>query len=139
MSFPYQSKDEINAVIRGFESCTTAKTDFPHQSHLTVAISYVCDSTLEQATQRMRAGLLRFLEHHGVGQEKYNETLTVFWMRMVEKKVKELNSDLSFTEITNAVISSLGNSGLAFEYYSRELLNSAEAKQQWIEPDLKCL
>ncbi len=137
MSFPYQSKDEIDAVVRGFESCTTSKTGFPHQSHLTVATWYVYEFTLEQAMDKMRAGLLRLIEHHGVDPEKYNETLTVFWLKMIEKQVNQLDSDLSLIEVTNAVINALGNSSLVFEYYSPELLKSQAAKKKWIEPDLK--
>jgi len=137
MSIPYQSQSEIEAVIRGFESCTTPKDDFPHQSHLTVAVSYLHDSGLEQATERMRKALLRFLEHHGVGQEKYNETLTIFWLRLIDNKINELGADLSLLELTNLLISALANSGIVFEYYSPERLNSPEAKRSWIEPELK--
>jgi hypothetical protein len=31
----------------------------------------------------------------------------------------------------------LGDKNLAFEYYSRELINSQEAKQKWLPPDKK--
>ena len=139
MTFPYECEGQIKEIVRGFESCTTAKTDFPHRSHLTVAISYMHEATLEDATDKMRAGLFRFLAHHGVEQGKYNETVTVFWMRMVQKEMKNLKPDLSLADITNAVINALGNPRLVFDYYSVERLNSPAAKQQWIEPDLQSL
>ena len=137
MSFPYQSRSEIEAVVQGFESCSTAKDQFPHQSHLTVAIWYLHDSGIDRATEKMRKGLFRFLEHHGVGQKKYNETLTIFWLKVIDNKLKELSADLSLLELTNSVISTLANARIVFDYYSTELLSSPEAKRKWIEPDLK--
>jgi len=135
----YNSESEIEAVIRDFESCLTGKDAFPHQSHLTVAVWYLRNSTFEEAIENMRAGLLSFLDHHGVGRQKYNETLTIFWMRMVNRSMEGVGIDLSLLDNTNAVIEVLVDSRLALEYYSPDLLNSDEAKSRWVEPDLKDL
>lgn len=139
MSSHYQSEEEIKAVVKGFESCTTAKDNFPHRSHLTVAVYYIYKSEIRLATQKMRAGLFRFLEYHGVGREKYNETLTIFWLKLINQKMKELGDDHSLLDLTNSVVAALANSRTAFEYYSAERLNSPAAKQRWLEPDLKQL
>jgi hypothetical protein len=139
MSGYYRSKSEIEAVVQGFEACTTGKGAFTHQSHLTVAVWYLQDSTEEQAMEKMRMGLHRFLDHLGVGQEKYHETLTVFWIKIVRNCLQRLDPRFSLLEMTNAVIESLGNSRLVFEYYTKELLGSVSAKNGWVEPDLKDL
>jgi len=133
----YKEVREIEAVIKGFESCTTAKDDFTHRSHLTVAAYYLHGSNQPNATQRMRAGLLRFLDHHGVGRAKFHETLTIFWIRTVWAFVERLTQDLSLLEMTNEVIESLGDSRLVFEYYSEELLRTDETRNGWVAPDLK--
>lgn len=133
----YKDANEIEAVIKGFESCTTDKGAFTHRSHLTVAVSYLHNSTLEQATNKIRFGLHRFLEHHGVGHSKYHETLTVFWIRIVHEFLTRSDPKLSRLEITNAVIERLGNSSLVYDYYSKEHLLSDEARKGWIEPDRK--
>ena len=86
----YQNEDEIAAVVNGFESCATAKEDFKHRSHLTVAVWYLLHSTPNEALEKMRSGLFRFLEHHDVGREKYHETLTVFWIQLVQKAITEV-------------------------------------------------
>ncbi len=135
----YKEVREIEAVIKGFESCTTAKDDFTHRSHLTVAAYYLHGSNQPNATQRMRAGLLRFLDHHGVGRAKFHETLTIFWIRTVWAFVERLTQDLSLLEMTNEVIESLGDSRLVFEYYSEELLRTDETRNGWVAPDLKDL
>jgi hypothetical protein len=83
----YQSEEEIETVAHGFESCTTAKEDFKHRSHLTIAAWYLSHLSHEEALNKIRDGLFIFLDHHGVGREKYNETLTIFWIKLVEQAI----------------------------------------------------
>ncbi len=134
----YQSNAEIEAVVEGFESCATAKEDFKHRSHLTVAVWYLLHSPQDQALEKMRSGLLRFLEHHGVGREKYHETLTVFWIKLVKMGINE-SSRTSLVETTNEALDRLANPRIVFEYYSKACLKSDIARMGWIEPDLKHL
>lgn len=135
----YKDVGEIEAVVEGFESCTTTKDDFTHRSHLTVAAYYLHCSNQAEATQRMRAGLLRFLDHHGVGRAKFHETLTIFWIRTVLAFLERLDRELPLLEVSNAVIESLGDSRLVFEYYSEELLRAEETRGGWVAPDLRDL
>jgi hypothetical protein len=139
MNVPYKTQSEIEAVAKGFESCTTSKDEFPHRSHLTVAAYYLYNSTEGDATERMRTGLLRFLDHHGVGRAKYHETLTVFWIKTVSEFLAQLDVKLSLLEKTNAAVASLGDSRLVYDYYSKELLASEEARKRWVEPDLRAI
>jgi hypothetical protein len=138
MARNYENEAEIEAVVRGFESCTTADTDFNHREHLTVTVWYLRNSSVEQTIGKMRDGLRRFLDHHQVAPENYNynETLTVFWVRMVASFLNKVRTQ-SFLSQTNQILIGLQNSKLAFEYYSKELLASEEAKHGWVEPDLK--
>jgi hypothetical protein len=136
MSGHYKTETEIDAVVRGFESCSTGKSEFTHISHLTVAAWYLRRLSLEQATEQMRASLFRFIDHYGI-EGKYHETLTVFWMRVVQKRLDELDPTLSLLEVANAVIEPFSNSHLVFDYYSQALLWSAEARRTWMQPDLK--
>jgi hypothetical protein len=137
MKNTYKTATEIKAVVLGFESCGTGKDDFKHREHLTVAVSYLSASTQKQAADKMRVGLLRFLAHHGVGSEKYNETLTMFWIAMVRQRLAEIGPDSSLVEKCNRVIEALGNPALAFDYFSKELLWSDEARKACLKPDLK--
>ncbi len=138
MTHHYENESEIEAVVEGFESCVTAKDDFTHRSHLTVAVYYLHNAQTE-ATEKMRAGLLRFLDHHGVGRAKFHETLTIFWIRTVSAFLERLDQKLPLLEMTNAVIESLGDSRSVFEYYSEELLWADKTRNGWVAPDLKDL
>ena len=61
-------------MVSGFEQCTTAKDDFTHLSHLTVAVYYLRSLSIDEAVVKMRAGLFHFLGHHGIDRAKYNES-----------------------------------------------------------------
>jgi hypothetical protein len=100
----YQSEPEIQSVVRGFEACETGADDFNHPEHLVVAVCYLHAMDREAALERMRAGLLRFLEHHDGGTGKYSEEITVFWIDKIDEKLKELGPDLSLVDKCNAIL-----------------------------------
>ncbi len=100
----YQSEAEIQNVVRGFESCETGADDFNHLEHLVVAVCYLHAMDREAALERMRAGLLRFLEHHVGDTAKYSEDVTVFWIDRIDEKLNELGPDLSLVEKCNAIL-----------------------------------
>jgi hypothetical protein len=137
MNSPYKELSEIEEVVRGFESCSTAKDDFSHASHLTVAVFYLYELSEPEATAKMRAGLLCFLNHHGIGPAKFHETLTVFWIKIVRALLLQSDPRASLVEMANAVIERVGSSRLVFDYYSEEHLRSDEAREKWMLPDLK--
>ena len=139
MSNHYKSRDDIELVVRGFESCTTGKDEFTHQDHLTVAVWYLHSFELRDAIDQMRMSLFRFLDHHGVGREVYNETITVFWMRLIQEFLSDTDRRQSLVEAANTVLEQFSNSRLIFEYYTEDVVRSPMAKKSWVEPDLKPL
>lgn len=137
MNHSYKSEGEIEKVVRGFESCTTGKDDFRHCDHLAVAVWYLRQDP-EQALNLMRNSLHRFLDHYDC-RANYHETLTRFWIAQVESTLATLTEGSTLLAATNAVVTRLGNSRLAFEFYSKEVVESAAAKEEWVEPDLQAL
>lgn len=114
MADHFKSEPEIEAVVSGFENCTTSKDAFTHLSHLTVATYYLCNSTPEESFAKMRSGLLRFLDHHGVDSAKYSERVTRAWVeRIHEVRLKNQNSSL--LEIVNTVCAQLGHSRIPID------------------------
>ncbi len=137
MTYTYKSEAEIVQVVQGFESCVTGKDSFSHPDHLAVAVWYLRQDE-KQALNLMRTSLHRFLDHHDC-RPNYHETLTRFWILLVRTTLEGLAPDSSLLDATNAVVSRLNNSRIAFEFYSKEILDSAAAKEVWVEPDLKTL
>ena len=105
----YETEEEIEAVVRGFETCRTPAGEFHHREHLTVAVWYLERLSREEALERMRAALLRFIDHHGVDPKKYNEEVTVFWIREIADHLDRMKTDVSLVEKCNEVIVTLGS------------------------------
>ena len=149
MTVPYHSIDEIEEVVRGFECCSRPKEDFTHARHLTVAAWYLTRHPFEQAAEKMRSGLFHFLDHHEVPSEKYNETITLFWLKVVNAFVSGQGGSRSnarkgqaltgeqMVSLANELIQVFRDARLVFDYYSESLLRSPAAKTGWHEPDLK--
>jgi hypothetical protein len=100
----YETEQEIEEVVRGFETCATAAADFHHREHLTVAVWYLQTLSRDEAVARMRAALFRFLDHHGVDPKKYSEEVTVFWVDAVASTLEGINAETSLVEKCNEVI-----------------------------------
>ena len=111
----YQSEQEIEEVVSGFENCTTNKEDFTHLSHLTVATYYLRNSTHEESFEKMRSGLLRFLKHHSVNSAKYSDRVTWAWIRKIQSVIEKIETDASLVVITNAVLEQLGQYRITIE------------------------
>jgi hypothetical protein len=115
MADHFRSEQEIEAVVSGFESCTSSKEEFTHLSHLTVATYYLCNSTPEESFAKMRTGLLRFLSHHGVNPAKYSDRVTRAWIEQIRQVCKLTNQDSSLVEMVNKVIADLGTARIPIE------------------------
>jgi hypothetical protein len=126
---------EILTLVDRFERCLLAKEEFHHHDHLTVAVAYLHASDLESAMDRMRSSLKRFASHHHVSG-LYHETLTRFWLLQVER---HLDRSQCLEQSVKKVQQQLNDKNLAFEYYSRERIDSKKARETWLKPDLKQL
>ena len=126
---------EVLTMVDRLERCLLGKEEFHHRDHLAVAVVYLYSSDIETSIDRMRASLKRFAAHHGVNG-LYHETLTRFWLRQVELR---LDRGLCLRDSVKSMQEQLSDKDLAFEYYSRKLIDSQEAREKWIEPDLRPL
>jgi len=111
----FRSEQEIEAVVSGFESCTSSKEEFTHLSHLTVATYYLCNSTPEESFAKMRTGLVRFLNHHGVNPAKYSDRVTRAWIEQIRQICELTNQESSLVEMVNKVIADLGTARIPIE------------------------
>lgn len=126
------SDAEILMLVDRLERCLLGKTEFHHRDHLAVAVAYLYAGDFDAALDRMRATLLRFSGHHGVSN-LYHETLTRFWMSEVEKR---LDRSFCLRESVARIQAALGDKELPFARYRRATINSAQARKEFVEPDL---
>ena len=138
----FRTAEEIFSLVRRFDDCTLPRGEWTHAAHLTVALWNLLQYDLPEATARVRRGIRRYNEAHGIRptpEGGYHETLTLFWLRVVNNFLEaERNEARSLVSLANELAETAGK-GLPLEHYTRGRLFSAEARAGWVEPDLKPL
>jgi hypothetical protein len=107
---------------------------FTHRDHLRVAFAYARRGGVEHAVERARQGLRHFTAAHGQ-PERYHETLTIAWARVVAHHATRATD----FDALLAAHPRLLDRHLLLAHYSRELLFSPSARARFVEPDLLAL
>lgn len=137
MKDQYFTIADIERLIRDFENCHVEPAQFKHRQHLVVALWYVRRLGEAQSLDLMRRKILRFAEHHGIDPRLYHETVTQFWIKLIGAFIRsEDNANQSLADLANRLMEEYGDSRLIDRFYSKELLESEEARKGWVEPDL---
>ncbi len=136
---PYRSDEEVEEVVRRFESCELPPADFNHREHMVVALCYLRRMGDAEALERLRAGIDRYVAAHGINPSLYHETITVFWLKRVRAYICRAGAGTPLAWLVNNLAAECGASRLIHDYYSRGLLDSPEARRGWREPDLRPL
>jgi hypothetical protein len=134
----YTSDAEIAEVVQRFEACTFGGAEFTHARHLTVLVGYLSRGSEQDALSAMREGLLRFSAHHNV-PTLYHETITAFWVCVVDRFLRSRRPTAPLHVLANEVVRLYGDKNLVFNYYTRDRLFSPEGRAGWLEPDLRPL
>ncbi|MEM6754138.1 MAG: hypothetical protein AAF630_14315 [Cyanobacteria bacterium P01_C01_bin.38] len=138
----YKTEAEIDSLISKFENCTLPRSEWNHQAHLNVALWYLNRYDEQEAIDIIRRGIQSYNEAMGIKTTKdggYHETLTLFWVRMVSHYLSVTQENKSIYQMAIAISNTYTDKYLPFQYYSRDLLMSWEARANWVEPDLKSL
>ena len=100
---PYRNDDEVEGVVRGFESCELLPAEFNHREHLVVALVYLSRESDAEALGRLRANIAKYAAAHGVNPSLYHETVTVFWLKRVRAHLGRSGADPNLARMTNAL------------------------------------
>jgi hypothetical protein len=107
--------------VRAFERCELSPDLFHHRDHIRLARIYVELEGAAKATERFKSSLRKFAAHIGKS-EKYHETITVAWMRLV-------------ASATDGDVEKLMDKAYLERFYSPELLATDAARAGFVEPD----
>ncbi len=122
-------------LLRGFEGCRLAPGSFHHGDHLRLAWICVRRFGLATAEERLLNGIRKMAEGAGV-PHKFLHTTTVAWVRLVAARLGGGNE--SFGNWI-AKWPELMNKNILDHHYSAGILESPQARNGWLEPDLKPL
>ena len=120
--------------IDAFEAGDLDADAFDHESHVYVAWLYLERWPLHEAIGRFRNALRRLVVKMGA-ESKYHETITWFFMLLINQRRNQCNAT-SWIEFQRQNRDLVNNAGTPLgRYYSRDLLASDEARQQFLLPD----
>jgi hypothetical protein len=124
------------AFARAFEAGIVRPEEFDHMAHLRVAWVYLREAgSAEAALPRIRDAIQRFAAAAGAAQ-KYHETITVVWMRLLEGAGAQLAGPRELAELVRQR-PELADKNLPLKYYSRDRLFSDDARERYVPPDLE--
>jgi len=139
----YASEADIIRVGEGFLTCTLPRVEWTHAAHFAAALWLMRYRPDLDASREMPRMIRAYNESVGKTNDDsggYHETITQASLRALRGVLEANPADMPVYQIVNALVaSSLGNPNWLLEYWSRDLLMSAEARRQWREPDLKAL
>ena len=122
------------AFARAFERGQITPSEFDHRAHVRLAWVYLREErSVDAALPRVRDAIRRFAKAAGV-PEKYHETLTVVWMRLLHAASARVPASCDFAELL-VRCPELGDRDLPLRYYSRDRLFSDRSRAAWVPPD----
>ena len=135
----YPSTDAVRDFIAAFESHALPRGEWTHRAHLTVAAWYVLWYGPEAALDHVRDAIQSYNAAHGIVTTPtggYHETLTRFYVRLVSRALCRAGVSEALAALVNRVVNECEDRQIPYTYYSRERLQSFDARSRWVEPDL---
>lgn len=136
VSFGSAEWDE-NAFVEAFETCQYPAARFKHADHLRLAWVYIRRYGPVDAEERIRGSIRRFAASVGK-PEKYHETMTRAWLRLVYAAYAATPQIADFASFARLHLWLLEKSAL-LSFYSQAVLSSERARCTWVEPDVRPL
>ena len=134
----YTISVEDIAFQQSFELFEVAPSAFDHAAHVRLAYIYLCQHSVEEATERMKHSLLAFLDHLGIGRSKFHGTITRAWIMAVRHfmEISPLSkSSLDFIAVNPRLL----DSNIMLRHYSAQVLFSQDARAKFVQPDLAAI
>ncbi|HVL12004.1 MAG TPA: hypothetical protein VM529_05535 [Gemmata sp.] len=119
-----------------FEAAAFARPEWTHEAHVRMAWLYLSRLPFAEAVHRVRTGIQKLNAKIG-SPDGYHETITVAFVRVIADRAtsgedypafRDHNPDL-FDRTLTALL----------HHYTKERLYSAEARKEFIEPDVRPL
>jgi hypothetical protein len=125
--------DFVTAFLAG----ALSPAAFHHRDHLRLAWCLIRRSGVAAATATITEGIRHFAAQHGQA-DKYHETLTRFWVRIVSHHI-DASPGLTSFERFIATFPQLLDKDLPSQHWRRETMQRSDARAHWVEPDLLAL
>jgi hypothetical protein len=125
--------------IEAFESTAISPEDWSHEAHVRMGWIY-CQrkQNRDDATNKARAGIRALNKANNTPGKLYHDTVTIAFMRIIWARAQAGPATWpEFLADNGDLIAS--NPSVLSKYYSRELLDTDEARLGFVEPDCEPL
>lgn len=123
--------------VRAFLDGSLPPAEFHHRDHLRLSWVLIRRLGVVEAARAITDGIQRFAAQLGQSQ-KYHETLTRFWIRIVGHMI-EARPDIGDFTAFLAEFPQLLDKDLPYRHWRRETIQSPTARAGWVEPDRMAL
>lgn len=132
-------------LLSNFRQATLARENWTHLAHVRVAYLHLGQLSFPDAAAELRKRILALNAYHGTPETPtrgYHETITVAFLRLVaHAREKDAATQVALGDSLQfcARHPELLDKKILQRHYSPEILASAEARKQFVEPDLLAL
>jgi hypothetical protein len=135
------SEADIHRIGCGLIERSLPKREWTHAAHFAAALWLLRYRTGWDASRRMPDLIRAYNEATGVANTPtngYHETITQASLRAGRAMLARYGSEVPVYIVANALMASpLGRSDWLLAYWSKNRLFSAEARREWVDPDLQ--
>lgn len=115
--------------LAAIENCSYPIADFHHAEHLRLGWLLLSKMDRVSASARAARAIRRLTQHYGRA-DRYHETVTQAWMRLLAS-----HEERAFGEFL-ALHADRLSLDLLHRHWRRETLMGDDARAKWVEPDL---
>jgi len=133
------TEHELEDLVRRFADRTLTKPEWTHAAHLAVGLWHVSRYGADDALPRLRTAISRLNESHGTVNSAtggYHETITRAYVSVLAAFAAAHGEKTAAERVTALLAHPLADRKALLRFYSRERLDSVEARLGWVEPDL---
>ena len=135
------SEKDVERIAHGLIERSLPRAEWTHAAHFAAAL-WLLRRCGASASVEMPPLIRAFNEAHGVENSDtsgYHETITLASLRAGTAWLAKRPNAPLHTTLNELLDSPYGRSDWLLAHYSRELLFSATARREWVEPDLQPL
>lgn len=120
--------------LRLFHDTSLPGEEFRHKGHLRLAWLILSRHQREVAETIVAQEIRRLASASGA-TNRYHDTLTRFWVRLLSHVMEKVPEGRSIDELL-AMFPFLLDKSLPYRHWHGETFNSEQARAGWVEPDL---
>ena len=119
--------------LRRFENCEVSEDEWTHEAHVYVAWILSMANTASIAEERLRAGIMRHNAEVLGRPERYHDTVTVAFARIIRARLRCGETWSDFRRRSQDILSA--DEPMLLQFYTPERLFSSAARNTFVEPD----